>query len=59
MWSLINIKETVNMQIWNLIIEIFINKSQGYLKQIYLVNKYRSLSLSLSLSSFPHMFTLF
>ncbi len=39
MWSLINIKETVNMQMWYLIIEIFIFKSQGYLKQIYLVNK--------------------
>ncbi len=39
MWSLINIKETVNMQIWYLIIEIFILKYQGYLKQIYLVNK--------------------
>ncbi len=36
MWSLINIKETVNMQI---IIEIFILKSQEYLKHIYLVNK--------------------
>ncbi len=24
MWSLINIKETVNMQMWYLIIEIFI-----------------------------------
>ncbi len=34
MWSLINIKETVNMQMWYLIIEIFILKSQGYLKQI-------------------------
>ncbi len=39
MWSLINIKETVNMQMWYLIIEIFIWKSQGYLKQIYLENK--------------------
>ncbi len=39
MWSLINIKDPVNMQMWNLIIEIFILKSQGYLKQIYLVNK--------------------
>ncbi len=39
MWSLINIKETVDMQMWYLIIEIFILKSQGYLKQIYLVNK--------------------
>ncbi len=34
MWSLINIKETVNMQIWYLIIEVFIFKSQGYLKHI-------------------------
>ncbi len=33
MWSLINIKETVNMQMWYLIIVIFILKSQGYLKQ--------------------------
>ncbi len=40
MWSLINIKETVNMQMWYLIIEIFIFKSQEYLKQIYLVNKF-------------------
>ncbi len=39
MWSLINIKETVSMQMWYLIIEIFILKPQGYLKQIYLVNK--------------------
>ncbi len=39
MQSLINIKETVNMQMWYLIIYIFILKSQGYLKQIYLVNK--------------------
>ncbi len=39
MWSLINIKETVNMQMWYLIIEIFILNSQVYLKQIYLVNK--------------------
>ncbi len=38
MWSLINIKETVNMQMWYLI-EIFIFKSQGYLKLIYLVIK--------------------
>ncbi len=33
MWSLINIKETVNMLMWYLIIVIFILKSQGYLKQ--------------------------
>ncbi len=39
MQSLINIKETVNMQMWYLIIDIFILKSQGFLKQIYLVNK--------------------
>ncbi len=39
MWSLISIKETVNMQMWYLIIEILILKSQGYLKKIYLVNK--------------------
>ncbi len=39
MWSLNNIKETVSMQMWYLIIEIFILKSQRYLKQIYLVNK--------------------
>ncbi len=39
MWSLINIKETVNMQMGYIIIEIFILKSQGYLKHIYLVNK--------------------
>ncbi len=39
MWSLINIKETVNMQMSYFIIEIFILKSQGCLKQIYLVNK--------------------
>ncbi len=39
MWSLINIKETVDMKMWYLIIEIFILQSQGYLKQIYLVNK--------------------
>ncbi len=28
MWSLINIKETVNMQMWYLIIEIFVLKSR-------------------------------
>ncbi len=39
MWSLINIKETVDMQMWYLTIEIFILQSQRYLKQIYLVNK--------------------
>ncbi len=39
MWSLINIRETVNMQMWYLIIEIFVLKSQGYLKQMYLENK--------------------
>ncbi len=39
MWSLINIKETMNMQMWYLIIEIYILKSQGYLEHIYLVNK--------------------
>ncbi len=39
MWSLINVKETVNIQMWYLIIEIFILKSQVYLKKIYLVNK--------------------
>ncbi len=39
MQSLINIKETVNMQMSYLIIDIFTLKSQGYLKQIYLVNK--------------------
>ncbi len=39
MRSLINIKETVNMQMRYLIIEIFILKSQGYWKKIYLVNK--------------------
>ncbi len=32
----INIKDTANMQMW--LIEIIILKSQGYLKQIYLVN---------------------
>ncbi len=39
MWSFFNIKETMNMQMWYLIIEIFILKSLGYLKQIYLVGK--------------------
>ncbi len=39
MWSLINIKETVNMQMLYLIIYIFIFKSQRYLKQICLINK--------------------
>ncbi len=39
MWSLINIKETMDMKMWYLIIEICILKSQVYLKQIYLVNK--------------------
>ncbi len=38
MWLLINIT-TVNMQMWYLIIEIFIKESQGYLKHIYSVNK--------------------
>ncbi len=32
MWSLINFKETVNMQMWYLIIEIFILIYQGSLK---------------------------
>ncbi len=39
MWSFTNIKETVNMQMWYLIIEICILKYQGYWKQIYLVDK--------------------
>ncbi len=35
MWSLINIKETVNMQMWSLVIEIYISiyfKILGVLK---------------------------
>ncbi len=39
MWSIINIKETLNMQMWYLIVEIFILESQEYLKQIYLGDK--------------------